>query len=312
MRGPDPLHWTMTPGKDMAVNRATPRSDTGEALAVDSFSISYRVEGRLVPAVSDVTFSLRRSERMAIVGESGSGKTTLATAIAGLFSEETASVEYRSARIAGRDTDLRTSRAVIPSSQEGVSMIFQDAMTSLDPVASIAHQFRTVLTAQSRQSAKRMRKESLEWLDRVGIPHPARVLKLRPYELSGGMRQRVMIALALCSRPAVLIADEPTSALDVAVSQRIMALMLELTAELGTAVIAITHDIDLARRYMDRTLVLKDGIVQDVCATQELTSSSRSDYTRELLRCVPRLRDYAKDQLPTLVLDTHRDSEAGS
>lgn len=294
------------------MNRFTERRDSEEALAINSFSVSYWVEGELVPAVSNVSFTLQRSERMAIVGESGSGKTTLATAIAGLFPAETAYIECQTARIANQDADFSASGAVIPSSREGVSMIFQDAMTSLDPVASVAHQFFAVLTAQKHMSRGAARKEATEWLDRVGIPNPRRVLKLRPYELSGGMRQRVMIALALCSRPAVLIADEPTSALDVAVSQRIMALMLELTAELRTAIIAITHDIDLARQYTDRTLVLSDGEVQDICDTHELASPKRSEYTRALLKCVPRLHDYTKEWLPTLVLDRRCSLEAGT
>lgn len=292
------------------MNRAQRSSDSDEAIAVESFSIAYRVEGDLVPAVSDVSFALRRSERMAVVGESGSGKTTLATALAGLLAEEVAEVDYLTARIAGRTVDMHTRRKVIPASQAGISMIFQDAMTSLDPVASIAHQFRTVLTARRQFSRSKVRAQSLEWIERVGIPSPERVLKLRPYELSGGMRQRVMIALALCSRPAVLIADEPTSALDVAVSQRIMALMLDLTAELGTAVIAITHDIDLARKYMDRALVLHGGTVQDLCPTDQLHSPERSPYTRALIECVPRLRDYDRDRLPTLVLDGRPKKEA--
>jgi len=271
-----------------------------EAIAVRDFSISYRVDGELVPAVSDVTFSLSRSERLAVVGESGSGKTTLATAIAGLLPHGVAHVEYADARIAGRDVDLRVGHRVIPISQLGVSMIFQDAMTSLDPVASIGHQFRTVLASGERRSRRDVRGEAAHWIDRVGIPRPERVLGLRPYELSGGMRQRVMIALAMCSKPAVLIADEPTSALDVAVSQRIMSLILELTAELGTAVIAITHDIDLAQRYLDRTLVLHQGIVQDFCATDGLSAPERSAYTRALVKCVPRLRDFDRTSLPTL------------
>ncbi len=276
-------------------------ADLSEALAIEGFSVAYRSGAELVPAVREVSFSLRRSERLAIVGESGSGKTTLAMAIAGLLPHDSARIEYSAARIAGRDVDMSATRSIVPVRHEGISMIFQDAMTSLDPVASIAHQFRTVLARTAGMGRRRIRQESSEWLERVGINQPERVLGLHPYELSGGMRQRVMIALALCSSPAVLIADEPTSALDVIVSQRIMNLILSLTAELGTAVVAITHDIELAAKYMDRALVLYAGRVQDICPTDELGSASRSDYTRALMECVPRLEDYDRDYLPTLV-----------
>jgi peptide/nickel transport system ATP-binding protein len=284
---------------------AEPLQSSDEAIAVESFAVSYRTEFGLIPAVSDVSFALKRSERLAVVGESGSGKTTLAMAIAGLLPRETAQVSYDVARVAGQIVDMSASRSVIPVRHEGISMIFQDAMTSLDPVATIAHQFRSVLGTRGLRR-QQVRAESIEWIEKVGIPNPERVLKLHPYELSGGMRQRVMIALAMCSKPAVLIADEPTSALDIVVSRRIMDLVLSLAVELGTAVIVITHDIDLARKYTDRMLVLYNGEVQDLCSTDSLTSAERSPYTRALLDCVPRLEDYAKESLPTLARSIER------
>ena len=286
-------------------NPANPAQSVDEAISVERFAVEYRSDVGLVPAVSDVSFALKRSERLAVVGESGSGKTTLAMAIAGLLPHETAQVDYEVARVAGRPVDMRASRSVIPVRHEGVSMIFQDAMTSLDPVATIAHQFRSVLGTRGLRGSQ-VRAESIEWIEKVGIPNPARVLKLHPYELSGGMRQRVMIALAMCSRPAVLIADEPTSALDIVVSRRIMDLVLSLAVELGTAVIIITHDIDLARKYTDRMLVLYNGEVQDLCDTNSLTSPERSAYTRALLECVPRLQDYDRESLPTLARSIER------
>ncbi|WP_185276210.1 ATP-binding cassette domain-containing protein [Leifsonia shinshuensis] len=290
------------------MNRLPQQRTADEAIAVERFAVAYRTDAGLVPAVSDVSFALRRSERLAIVGESGSGKTTLAMAIAGLLSHDTAQIDYRMARVAGTPVDMRASSSVIPVRHEGVSMIFQDAMTSLDPVATIGHQFRSVLGAHGGSRRSRIRSESLQWIERVGIPNPQRVLKLRPYELSGGMRQRVMIALALCSDPAVLIADEPTSALDVVVSRRIMDLVLTLAVELGTAVIVITHDIDLARKYTDRMLVLYQGEVQDLCDTAGLAEEEHSPYTRALLDCVPRLHDHDRESLPTLARAVGREA----
>lgn len=260
-------------------------------------NVSYRTPEGLVPAVSDVSFSLTKGERLAIVGESGSGKSTLATGLVGLLPADLVEVECGSARIAGQDVDLTPSTSVLPTRHDGVSMIFQDAMTSLDPVATISHQFRTVLETAGLQGRKNIREEAASWIARVGIDRPERVLKLRPYELSGGMRQRVMIALALCSEPQVLVADEPTSALDASVSVAVMNLLLNLTTELGTTLMMITHDIELARRYTDKTMVLYKGEVQDFCPTDELSSAERASYTRALIACVPRLEDH---DLPTL------------
>jgi ABC-type dipeptide/oligopeptide/nickel transport system ATPase component len=287
------------------VNQALAKNRTAdEAIAIDNFSVAYRTPTGPVSAVKNVSFALKQSESLAIVGESGSGKTTLATGIAGLLPWDVADIGYDAARIAGRAIDLHSSRSVVPVRHDGVSMIFQDAMTSLDPVASVAHQFRTVLSARGGMRRAAIRTETMDWIEHVGIHEPQRVMKLRSYEMSGGMRQRIMIALALCSRPKVLLSDEPTSALDASVSRRIMDLVLKLTQELGTALIIITHDVDLARTYTDRTLVLYRGEVQDLCLTSELLSPERSDYTRALMACVPRLGDHDADLLPTLVIDS--------
>lgn len=284
----------------MTIHPNTARDD--EAIAVNNLTVAYRTESGLAPAISDVSFNLSASQRLAVVGESGSGKTTLATAIAGLLSAHEAEISCAGARISGQAVDMSPSRSVIPVRRPGVSMIFQDAMTSLDPVASVAHQFRTVLDGK-RRSRRKILAEAQEWIERVGIHDPARVMKLRSYEMSGGMRQRIMIALALCKEPAVLIADEPTSALDASVSRRIMDLILSLTKELGTALIIITHDVDLALSYTDKTLVAYRGQVMDLCATEDLLSQDRSRYTKSLMRCVPRLNSYDMDLLPTLVDD---------
>lgn len=275
-----------------------------EAVAVENFSVRYRTDAGPVTAVDGITFALSPGETMAVVGESGSGKTTFATALAGLIPASVAEVTCDRAAIGGVEIDVSTSGNLVPVRREGVSMVFQDAMTSLDPVATIGHQFRTVLGGRGpdgeRLSRAEIRKRAIEWTTKVGIHDPERVLRLRPYELSGGMRQRVMVALGLCSRPRVLIADEPTSALDASVSRTIMDLVMELTAELGTALIVITHDIDLARAYTDRTLVLYRGVMQDNVATGDLGSEKLSPYTRALIRCVPRMEDRNRARLATL------------
>ncbi|MCI1673681.1 MAG: ABC transporter ATP-binding protein [Bifidobacterium tibiigranuli] len=269
------------------------------ALSVRDFSVFYRTDHGPVAGVQHVGFDLGMGQRLAVVGESGSGKTTLAMALAGLLPGETADIEYEQAEIAGSQVKARRKPGVLPRKTPGVSMVFQDAMTSLDPVATIGHQFNTVLPSR-KEKKDEGRSLAVEWIAKVGIPEPERVLKLRPYELSGGMRQRIMIALALCGSPQVLIADEPTSALDASVSRTIMDLMTDLCTDLGSALIIITHDIALARHYTDKTLVLYRGAVQDLCNSDELESSERSSYTRALVRCVPRLSQCNLDYLPTL------------
>lgn len=270
--------------------------------------MSYKTQAGLLPAVNNVTFGLDSSERLAIVGESGSGKTTLAMAIAGLLNTDLAQVDCEFAAIGGEPVDLAPSRSVIPMRRGAVSMIFQDAMRSLDPVATVRHQFRTVLAGKHSGrggrgilSGRELDLEVKSWLARVGLDEADRLMKLRPYQLSGGMRQRVMIALALCVEPSVLIADEPTSALDVIVSHRIMDLVLSLSQEIGISLILITHDIDLACKYVDKVLVLYRGDVQDICSAASLREEMRSPYTRALVDCVPRISDYDRPSLPTLV-----------
>lgn len=285
--------------------RTEPESSSATAISIHDFDVDYYTEKGVFPALRDVSFDLTPGERLAVVGESGSGKSTLAFALTGMLPADQAAVSWSEAQIAGRPVDMRPSRLPIPVRRAGVSMIFQDAMTSLDPVATIGHQFRTVMVGAG-VSKRDIRAQAIAWIGKVGIPSPERVLKLHPYELSGGMRQRVMIALALCNRPRLLLADEPTSALDATVSRVVMQLLLDLTDQLGTALIIITHDIDLARAFTDKVLVLFRGEVADYCRTDRLGSEERSAYTRALIRCVPRLQDHARAELPTLASVTRQ------
>jgi peptide/nickel transport system ATP-binding protein len=179
-------------------------------------------------------------------------------------------------------------------------MVFQDAMTSLDPVWTIAQQLKSVLSANGSRSRREIADRSHEWLRRVGLPEGDRILRSRPYELSGGMRQRVMLALALCGNPKLLIADEPTSALDASLSRDMMELLVELVRDLGTSLLIVSHDIQLCTEYSDRMLVMYGGRIVEEGPSSSLARDARHPYTMGLLRCVPTLESATLDELPTL------------
>jgi peptide/nickel transport system ATP-binding protein len=179
-------------------------------------------------------------------------------------------------------------------------MVFQDAMTSLDPVWTIGSQLSAVIRASENVSRKEARERSRYWLSRVGLNDTDRVLKNHPYELSGGMRQRAMMALALCGRPRLLIADEPTSALDASLSRQTMDLFVELTEGAGAALLIISHDIRLCQEYSDRTLVMYRGRLVEQGPSETLSSTAKHPYTVGLLRCIPTLESALLDELPTI------------
>ncbi|AMM21915.1 peptide ABC transporter ATP-binding protein [Frondihabitans sp. PAMC 28766] len=250
-------------------------------------------------AVSHANLEVRRGERVAIVGESGSGKTSLGNAIAGFLDLEAGSVEAETIELDGVSLVRSGEPTRIPRRTDGLSMIFQDAMSSLDPVWTIGSQLTAVLHSTEKVSKKQAKLDALEWLRRVGITDPERVMKAKPHELSGGMRQRVMMAIALSSKPALLIADEPTSALDASLAVGAMELMVELAEREGTAVLMITHDIELCRRFTDFVVVMYHGEIVEQIPSRDLHNAS-DPYTRGLLECIPTLASARLDELPTL------------
>lgn len=270
-------------------------------LTVHDLAITYGLgTEHPVQAVRGASFYIRAGERIAAVGESGSGKTSLGMAVAGFAPLTGATVTASHMSLGGRTvTPGKVRKTRIPLATPGVSMVFQNAMTSLDPVWSIRSQFMWALRGQAggRRDAKALAKE---WLLRVGLSDTDRVLKARPYELSGGMRQRVMVALALCGRPQLVIADEPTSALDASISRVVMALLHDLTAELGIALLTITHDIGLCRQFADRVLVMYQGEIVEDLPANDLDQQAKHPYTIGLLRCIPSFEHVDDRRLPTL------------
>ena len=274
-------------------------ADQPRTLSVNGLSVTYGEPGTEHRAINDVSFDVARGERVAIVGESGSGKTTLALAIAGFLIGETATVQYRSIELGGQPL-RRTVNRGLPVKTPGITMVFQDAMTSLDPVWTIGSQLAAVLRKAEGLTRRQTPARMEYWLGRVGLTDTRRVLGSRPYELSGGMRQRAMLAIALCSRPRLLIADEPTSALDASLAREIMDLMVELTEDFGTSLVIVSHDIHLCQEYADRIVVMLNGDLVDDVAAAHIETEATHPYTRGLVECVPTLESANLDELPTL------------
>jgi len=268
-------------------------------LEVANLTVRYKVPDGYFTAVDDVSFSVAPGERVAIVGESGSGKTNTCLAIAGLLTHQNAVIEADAITLQGTSIAQRK-RKRLPQRVPGLAMVFQDASTSLDPVWTVGSQLIDILRATQRMSRRNAKAKAAEWLVKVGMADPARVMKSRPHELSGGMRQRVMVALALAGSPRLLIADEPTSALDATLSREIMRLLVELTTEAGTGLILITHDIHLGQAFTERMLVMYGGRIVEEGASGTLDTAAVHPYTQALMRSVPTLESADLDVLPTI------------
>jgi oligopeptide/dipeptide ABC transporter ATP-binding protein len=288
------------------------RPDSGALLDVRSLTVRYTSRGGDVTAVDGVTFAVRPGERVALVGESGSGKSGACQAVAGLLTQPNATVTAEHLTFAGVEVLTRRSGR-IPARVPGLAMIFQDAAVSLDPVWTIGSQLRGVIRTTQRVRRRQADALAEDWLRRVGIADVRRVLSSRPDELSGGMRQRAMIAIALSGAPRLLIADEPTSALDAALSREVMELLVGLTAEFGTGLLLVSHDIQLCQEFADRMLVMYGGRVVEEGSSGELAAEPRHPYTQALFRSVPTLDGADLDELPTIAMSPggQRDPDGG-
>ncbi|AXC49949.1 ABC transporter ATP-binding protein [Paracoccus suum] len=259
-------------------------------LSVESLNTAFRTRGGYVHAVNDVSFDLRPGELLGVVGESGSGKSVTMMSLISILPSPPA--ENRGGRVLfeGRDLlklsppELRQVRGA------GIGFIFQDPMTSLNPVFTIANQLMEPLRTHMGMSRDAARTRARELLELVGIPDAARRLDDYPHQFSGGMRQRVMIAIALACDPKVLIADEPTTALDVTIQAQIIELVRDLRRKLGMAIIWITHDLGVIAGIADRVMVMYGGQIVEMAPVRELFARPRHPYTRALLQTVPSVR----------------------
>ncbi|MGA8355219.1 MAG: ABC transporter ATP-binding protein [Solirubrobacteraceae bacterium] len=256
------------------------------ALAVDGLRVEFPGEHGVVHAANNVCLSVMQGQTLGVVGESGCGKSVTLRALCGLVPEpgrmvagtvEVEGVQYRSA------PELASLRG------EKLSMIFQDPASSLNPVHTIGSQVSEVLRVKLGHSRRAAMAEAVELLDRVGIPEPSRRMASYPHELSGGMRQRVMIAMAIACRPRVLLADEPTTALDVTTQEQILRLLLRLQDESGMAIILVTHDLGVIEEVCDEVAVMYAGYVVERGSVQEIAGSPRHPYTRGLIAAMPQI-----------------------
>jgi peptide/nickel transport system ATP-binding protein len=265
-----------------------PSADVEPLLSVRGLRVTFATRDGLVQAVRGVSFELGRGEVLGVVGESGSGKTVSALALLRLLPPENTRIEGEVVFDGQSLLDLSPA-ALRRVRGARIGMIFQDPLSSLDPVRTIGAQLCETLRVHHRISGPASRARALELLDSVGIPDPARCLHAYPHELSGGMRQRAMIAMAVGLRPDLLIADEPTTALDVTVQAQIIELLHRIRAEYGLAMIVITHDLALTARVCDRLLVMYAGQIVEAGTITEVLGRPRHPYTQGLLRAAVRL-----------------------
>lgn len=265
-------------------------------LEIKNLETAFRIKDDYFNAVDKVNLDLYPNEVLAIVGESGCGKSTLATTIMRLHNENltrsTGEIIYNGQNLLDlSEEEMNKIRT------KDIGMIFQDPLSSLNPLHRIGKQIEEALVYHTELSKEEREKRVIELLTQVGIPNPERCAKQYPHELSGGMRQRVMIAMAMSCKPSVLIADEPTTALDVTIQAQILDLIKELQDEMQAGIILITHDLGVVAEMADRVAVLYAGEVVEIGTAEQIFKNPKHPYTRSLLRSIPQLDDDSSDEL---------------
>jgi oligopeptide/dipeptide ABC transporter ATP-binding protein len=278
-------------GQTISDAPATGRNDTRKVvLQVNNLSTRFRTRTGDVHAINGVSFDLEAGELLGVVGESGSGKSVTMMSMLGLLPSPPAIVSGESVLFDGVDLLRCSSERLRQIRGARIGFIFQDPMTSLNPVFSVGFQIMEPLRKHMGLDKKAAHRRAQELLELVGIPDAARRLGDFPHQFSGGMRQRVMIAIALACNPDVLIADEPTTALDVTIQAQILELVRELRQKLGMAIVWITHDLGVIAGIADRAMVMYGGQIVEMAPVQELFERPAHPYTRALLKTVPNLR----------------------
>jgi oligopeptide/dipeptide ABC transporter ATP-binding protein len=264
-----------------------------ELLEVDDLEVEFILEGHPRPVVSEVSFALRKARTLCLVGESGCGKSVTALSILGLLPDPPGRITGGHVWFDGRDLTALTQNELSRIRGRRISMVFQEPMTSLNPVFTVGDQVAEVYRTHLGLGRQESLEKAVEMLRRVGIPDPAQRAGNYPHQMSGGMRQRVLIAIALACHPEVLLADEPTTALDVTIQAQILALMKELRDEMGTAVLLITHDFGVVAEAADEVAVMYAGRIVEQADCDTLFHSPWHPYTTGLLRSRPRPGDGA-------------------
>ena len=260
----------------------------------------FQLDDTVVKAVDGVSFTVRRGETLGIVGESGSGKSVACLSALGLVPKPPAFHPSGQVRYRGRDVLQLGERQLQDLRGNRLAMIFQDPMTSLNPYLRVARQLTEVLEVHKSASPQEARRSAIAMLERVGIPDAARRIDNYPHQFSGGMRQRVMIAMALLCEPEVLFADEPTTALDVTIQAQILELIAELQQTFGTAVVLVTHDLGVVAGTTDRVAVMYAGRIVEEGTTADVLGSPKHPYTLGLLESLPRIDAAASGPLTAI------------
>ena len=263
-----------------------------KVLEVNNLVTSFHTKDGTFPAVNGVSFSLDAGETFAIVGESGCGKSVTSLSIMKLLPEKSSVISAESSiKFQGREISRCTNKQMSALRGNEISMVFQDSLTSLNPTLSIMTQMIEPFVRHQGMSRAQAKEHVIDMLRKVGIPNPELRAKQYPHELSGGMRQRVIIAMALSCNPTVLIADEPTTALDVTIQAQILRMINELKTALNTAVILITHDMGIVAEMADRVMVMYGGVAVEEGDCYSLFTNPLHPYTRGLLASIPKIND---------------------
>lgn len=265
-------------------------------LEVKDLKTQFTLKGGKVNAVDGVSFDVKKGEVVAIVGESGSGKSVTSLSIMGLLPNPPGKVVGGEILFKGEDLLKKTKREMQDIRGNRISMIFQEPMTSLNPIFTIERQIKEAILRHTKISKKEAEKRAIELLELVGIPSPEKRIKDYPHQMSGGMRQRVMIAMALSCDPELLIADEPTTALDVTIQAQILELMVKIKEKFGTSILLITHDLGVVAEAADRVVVMYGGKVVEKGNVKDIFDAPLHPYTEGLLKSIPKI-DEKRDKL---------------
>ena len=269
-------------------------------LTVKDLKTYFYTASGVAKAVDGVSFNIAKGETMGIVGESGSGKSVTSSSIIRLLPPRTGKIVGGSIEFEGKDVLALSKKELNDFRGKDIAVIFQDPMTSLDPVFKIGKQMTEMIMAHQNVTKDEAWKMAVEALNKVGIPEPEKRMNSYSYELSGGMCQRVIIAMAVCCKPKLIIADEPTTALDVTVQAQVLELLKELQRDMDTAILLITHNLGVVWEMCDKVMVMYAGNTVEFTDTKTLYSNPRHPYTWGLLDSMPKLSDESKGELKTI------------
>ena len=269
-------------------------------LEVKDLKMYFYTRDGVVKAVDGVSYDLEPGQTLGVVGESGSGKSVTALTMMRLIPMPPGKIVSGSIEFLGRDLTKLSEKEMQPMRGADISMIFQEPMTALNPVFTVGNQMVDILRRHKALSKRQARAQAISMLDRVGIPAPDKRIDEYPHQLSGGMRQRVMIAMALSCDPKLLVADEPTTALDVTTQAQVMEQIVKLQDEFDMSMILVTHDLGVVAESCDRALVMYCGSIIEQANINDLYEHPQHPYTTGLLRSIPRIREERLEELPTI------------